>query len=76
MNNIDDLRDRYDELENVVNTLEDLSNDIKYHKDIMEQIDSLRFDTEKEMEELGRELQKMEDAENKEQELEYGRSRF
>ena len=76
MNNIDGLRDRYDELENVVSTLADLSNDIKYHKDIMEQIDALRFDTEREMEELGRELQKMEDKENKEQEFEYARSRF
>ena len=61
MNNIDDLRDRYDELENVVNTL---------------QRDSLRVDAEREMEELGRERQKMEDIENKEQEFEYARSRF
>lgn len=73
---MDDLRDRYDELENIVETLEDLSNDIKYNKDIMEQIDAIRFDTEKEMEELGHILEKLEDAENKEIEFEYARSRF
>lgn len=72
---MDDLRDRYDELENIVETLEDLSNDIKYNKDIMEQLDEIRFDTEKEMEELGRRLEKLEDAENKELEFEYVRSR-
>ena len=73
---MDDLRDRYDELENIVETLEDLSNDIKYNKDIMEQLDEIRFDTEKEMEELGRRLEKLEDAENRELEFEYVRSRF
>lgn len=72
---MDDLRDRYDELENIVETLEDLSNDIKYNKDIMEQLDEIRFDTEKEMEELGHILEKLEDAENKELEFEYVRSR-
>lgn len=72
---MDDLRDRYDELENIVETLEDLSNDIKYNKDIMEQIDAIRFDTEKEMEELGHRLEKLEDAENRELEFEYVRSR-
>ena len=73
---MDDLRDRYDELENIVETLEDLSNDIKYNKDIMEQIDAIRFDTEREMEELGHRLEKLEDAENKQQEFIYDRSRF
>ena len=73
---MDDLRDRYDELENIVETLEDLSNDIKYNKYIMEQLDEIRFDTEKEMEELGRRLEKLEDAENKELEFEYVRSRY
>lgn len=73
---MDDLMDRYDELENIVETLEDLSNDIKYNKDIMEQIDAIRFDTEKEMEELGRRLEKLEDAENRELEFEYVRSRY
>lgn len=72
---MDDLRDRYDELENIIETLEDLSNDIKYNKDIMEQLDEIRFDTEKEMEELGHRLEKLEDAENKELEFEYVRSR-
>lgn len=73
---MDELRDRYDELENIVETLEDLSNDIKYNKDIMEQIDAIRFDTEREMEELGRRLEKLEDAENRELEFEYVRSRY
>lgn len=73
---MDDLRDRYDELENIVETLEELSNDIKYNKNIMEQLDEIRFDTEKKMEELGHRLEKLEDAENKEIEFEYARSRF
>ena len=73
---MDDLRDRYDELENIVETLEELSNDIKYNKDIMEQLDAIRFETEKEMEELGHRLEKLEDAENRELEFEYVRSRY
>lgn len=73
---MDDLRDRYDELENIVETLEELSNDIEYNKDIMEQLDVIRFDTEKEMEELGHRLEKLEDAENRELEFEYARSRY
>lgn len=72
---MDDLRDRYDELENIVETLEELSNDIKYNKDIVEQLDEIRFNTEKEMEELGHRLEKLEDVENKELEFEYVRSR-
>ena len=73
---MDELRDMYDELENIVTTLEDLSNEIKYNKDVMEQIDIIRFDTEKEMEELSRRLDKLEEAENKELEFEYARSRI
>ena len=66
---MDELRDMYDELENIVTTLEDLSNEIKYNKDVMEQIDIIRFYTEKEMEELSRRLDKLEEAENKELEF-------
>ena len=73
---IDEVRDRYDELENIVDTLESLSNDIKFYKDIEEQIDALRFDIEKEKENVGKKLEQLEEAENRELEYEYERSRF
>lgn len=73
---MDELRDMYDELENIVDTLESLSNSIRYNKDIEEQLDEIRFDAEKEMEELGHRLEKLEDAENRELEFEYIRSRI
>ena len=61
---MDELRDMYDELENIVDTLESLSNSIRYNKDIEEQLDEIRFDAEREMEELGRRLEKLEDKED------------
>lgn len=73
---MDDLKDRYEEYEDIVDALEDLSNNIKYHKHIMEQIDALRFDIEREMEEEGRRLKVLEDEENREQEFTYNRSRW
>ena len=73
---IDQTRDMYDELEMIVDTLNDLSDDIKFYKDIEEQIDALRFDIEKEKENVGKKLEQLEEAENRELEYEYERSRF
>lgn len=73
---MDELRNSYDELENVIDTLNVLTDDIKYNKNILEQIEIIRIDAENEMQEIGFRLKKLEDAENREQELEYGRSRF
>jgi hypothetical protein len=73
---IDEVRDRYDELEMIVETLTDLSDDIKIYKDIMEQLDEIKFNAMNEMENVGKELEKLEEAENRELEYEYERSRI
>ena len=73
---MDELRNSYDELEDVVDTLNVLTNDIRYNKNILEQIEIIRIDAENEMQELGFRLKKLEDAENRELELEYERGRI
>ena len=73
---MDELRDTYDELEGIVDSLNVITDDIKYNKNILEQIEIIRIDAENEMQQIGFRLKKLEDAENKELEFEYGRSRF
>ena len=71
---IDEVRDQYDELEHIIETLKDLSNDIRHYKDIAEQIDAIWCDAEKEMENVGKDLERLEEEELEELKIEYRRS--
>ena len=68
-------QDRYDELENIVNTLEMLVDEItdKYYIDMLNQ---LRFEAQDELEEVSERLYKEENSEQKELENEFNRGRF
>ena len=71
---IDEVRDMYDELEHIIKTLQDLSSDIKHYKDIAEQLDDIWCDAEKEMENVGQDLERLEAEELEELKIEYRRS--
>lgn len=68
-------QDRYDELENIVNTLEMLVDEItdKYYIDMLNQ---LRFEAQDELEEVSERLYEEENSEQRELENEFNRGRF
>lgn len=68
-------QDRYDELENIVNTLDMLVDEItdKYYIDMLNQ---LRFEAQDELEEVSERLYKEENSEQRELENEFNRGRI
>ena len=46
----EELQNRYDELDNIINTLEILINNTNYYTDIAEDLDYIKLDAEKELE--------------------------
>ena len=68
-----DYQDRYDELDNIVRTLDILVDDIndKYYIDL---INDIKFEAENELEEVAEKLEEERDREEMQQEYEYERS--
>lgn len=68
-----DLQDRYDELDNIVRTLDILVEDIndKYYIDL---INDIKFKAENELEEVAEKLEKEQKIEEMQEEYEYERS--
>jgi hypothetical protein len=71
---IDEVRDRYDELNTIIRELQYLSNDIKHYKDIAEQLVSIWSDASKEKDNVEKELDELEAAEEEELKNGYRRS--
>ena len=65
-----DLQEKYDELDNIISTLNVLVEEIE-DKEYIEQLREIKYQAENEMEEVEKELQKMRDREEAEQEREY-----
>lgn len=65
-----DLQDRYDELDNIVRTLDILVDDIndKYYIDL---INDIKFEAENELEEVAEKLQEEQRREKRQQEKDY-----
>ena len=65
-----DYQDRYDELDNIVRTLDILADDIndKYYIDL---INDVKFEAENELEEVAEKLEEEQKREKKQQEKEY-----
>lgn len=65
-----DYQDRYDELDNIVRTLDILADDIsdKYYIDL---INDIKFEAENELEEVSERLEKERALEEEQQEKEY-----
>ena len=68
-----DYQDRYDELDNIVRTLDILVDDIndKYYIDL---INDIKFEAENELEEVSEKLEAEREREEMQQEYEYERS--
>lgn len=65
--------DRYDELENLISTIEVLEDEIK-SEDILEDLRYLKYTYEDEKEELEKQLQEEQEKEEKEMNYQFGRS--
>lgn len=72
---MDDLQDRYDELEDIEITLRRLADDVtdEEYKEIFQE---LMYKAQSEKEEIEPRLQEMYDAEDREREREYWNSKF
>lgn len=68
-----DYQDRYDELDNIVRTLDILVDDIndKYYIDL---INDIKYETENELEEVSEKLEEEQRREERQQEYEFERS--
>lgn len=68
-----DYQDRYDELDNIIRTLDILVDDTndKYYIDL---INDIKFEAENELEEVAEKLEEERDREEMQQEYEYERS--
>lgn len=73
---IDELQERYDELTNIIDTLDMLADSIEYYKDRKEDLDILRIDIQHELDEIEPQLRQAYDEEEKAQEREYWASQF
>lgn len=69
------MQDRYDELENIIDTLDSLIDDItdRYYIDVLNDI---KYEAQKELEEVEEQLYKEEQEEQRELEREYYRGRL
>lgn len=72
---MDELQEKYDELDNIEITLKTLANEVKDEK-YREQLWQIMFDAQEEKEAIEPRLQAMYDAEDKEREREYWASQF
>ena len=71
-----ELQERYDELINIIETLDMLADSIEYYKDWAENLDILMVDIRHELDEIEPQLQKKYDEEAEAQEREYWASQF
>ena len=72
---MEDIRERYDELDNLISTLNILIADTE-SKDIKEDLENFKFSYIDEKEELEEKLIKLEEKEEREANIEYEKSRI
>lgn len=72
---IDELRDRYDELDNIISTIRILTKEIK-DKDYIEKLEIIEFEAQDELDEIIPRIEQLEEEEEKELENEYNRERI
>lgn len=71
-----DLQERYDELDEIISRLGLLEDDIKIYEDIKEEIAVLKWEAQKELDEIEPQLQKEQDDEQRALENEYWKSQL
>lgn len=67
-----DLQDRYDELDNIITTLDSLIDDIS-DRDYIDQLREVKWQAENELEEVSKDLREEYDREEREMEYQYER---
>ena len=72
---IDELRDRYDELDNIISSIQILTKEIK-DKDYIEKLEIIEFEAQDELDEITPRIEQLEEEEEKELEDEYNRERI
>lgn len=72
---IDELRDRYDELDNIISSIRILTKEIK-DKDYIEKLEIIEFEAQDELDEITPRIEQLEEEEEKELENEYNRERI
>lgn len=73
--NLDDLRDRYDELDNIISSIRILTKEIK-DKDYIERLEIIEFEAQDELNEIIPKLEQLEEKEEEEMNREYERSKI
>ena len=72
---IDELRDRYDELDNIISSIQILTKEIK-DKDYIERLEIIEFEAQDELNEIIPKLEQLEEKEEEEMNREYERSKI
>lgn len=72
---IDELRNKYDELDNIISSIRILTKEIK-DKDYIERLEIIEFDAQDELDEIIPRIEQLEEEEEKELENEYNRERI
>ena len=72
---IDELRDRYDELDNIISSIQILTKEIK-DKDYIERLEIIELEAQDELDEITPRIEQLEEEEEKELENEYNRERI
>lgn len=65
-----DLQDRYDELDNIISSIDILVDEIS-DKDYKDRLNEIKFDAQNEIEEIEEKLEKEREEEERQQEKEY-----
>ena len=72
---IDELRDRYNELDNIISSIQILTKEIK-DKDYIERLEIIEFEAQDELDEITPRIEQLEEEEEKELENEHNKERI
>ena len=70
---LEELRNKYDELDNLISSLNSLMDDLT-DKNYIEQLELIKFEAQNELDEIEPQIQKLEEEEEREMNREYERS--
>ena len=72
---LEELRDKYDELDNIISSIRILTKEIT-DKNYIEQLELIQYEAQNELDEIEPQIQKLEEEEEREINREYERSRL
>ena len=72
---LEELRNKYDELDNIISSLNSLMDDLT-DKNYIEQLELIKFEAQNELDEIEPQIQKLEEEEEREMNREYERSKI